>query len=300
MTDSLKAFAKINLYLRVLNRRDDGYHNILSLMAHAGLYDLLKLEKIEVRYVPGGDTEIKIRITGGCSEEMRSVPGQENLISKAALKYFRTAGVSGRAEFSLEKNIPLGAGLGGGSADAAAALKLLNETAGLMNAQELFALGSTVGADVPFCLTGGFAICEGTGNVVLPVISKLKCAVLILNNGIQIETAGAYRALRRNSQSIMDIGEILSVKDTMRSALEAGDLRSLAEIHINDFEKPAFRKHPEILDIKHALTGAGADFSAMTGSGSSVIGLFENREKAMKAEREFSKKIKYVILTDFI
>ncbi len=165
MTDSIRAHAKVNLHLEVLNRRDDGYHNIFSLMASVALHDLLKLEESSARELSGGiDIAVAVKNNGGIhGSVIDSIPAHENLIARAATLYYERAGMNGKAVFSIEKNIPAGAGLGGGSSDAAAALKLLNGRLGKFRDDELAEMGSKIGADIPYCLHGGFAIGRGIG-----------------------------------------------------------------------------------------------------------------------------------------
>ncbi|HOT44589.1 MAG TPA: 4-(cytidine 5'-diphospho)-2-C-methyl-D-erythritol kinase [Spirochaetota bacterium] len=303
MTDSIRAHAKVNLHLEVLNRRDDGYHNIVSLMASVALHDLLKLEESSARELSGGiDIAIAVKNGGGVYGSLTdSIPAHENLIARAATLYYERAGINGRAVFSVEKNIPAGAGLGGGSSDAAAALKLLNGRFGKFRDDELADLGSKIGADVPYCLHGGFAIGRGIGELIMPVPGKLPPWVLIINDAIHVDTGAAYRSLNRGTEA--DAGQEAAVGRTIRrltSALSKGSLNDLKDAAENDFEKPVFRQYPRIRHIKEELYGSGAAFAIMTGSGSSVIGLFQQKETAEQARSKLAGTYREVILTQFV
>jgi 4-diphosphocytidyl-2-C-methyl-D-erythritol kinase len=302
LANLIKAHAKVNLHLEVLNRRDDGYHNIFSLMASVALHDLLKLEEGTAREFSGKvDIAIAVKSRGGShADVIDAIPAHENLIAKASTLYYERMKKNGTAIFSIEKNIPSGAGLGGGSADAAAALKLLNARFKAFTEDELAEIGSKIGADVAFCLRGGFAICRGIGEIVMPVPGKLQCPVMIINNGIHVDTGEAYRSLGRGAETDRNReSEIGRTTRRLTTALFSGSPKDLKETAVNDFEKPVFRRHPEISLIKEKLYGQGADFAVMTGSGSSVVALFETEEKAELARSRLAGEYREVILTRF-
>ena len=303
MANSIRAHAKINLHLEVLNRRDDGYHNIFSLMASVALFDLLKLDDIKVNKSTGSvDIAIAVRNKGGShASVIDSIPPHENLVAKASTLYLERMGLNGTAAFSIRKDIPSGAGLGGGSSDAAAALKLIN---GILNAcpeDRLAEIASKIGADVPYCLQGGFAICRGIGEIVMPVPGALPCWVLIVNDGIHVDTGSAYKALKRSADLGRDKEAALGkTTKLIAGALASKSIEDLKSIAKNDFEEPAFRLYPGIAEMKERLYGQNADFAIMTGSGSSVVGLFSTKEKAEQAKSKLSKSYKEVILTKFV
>jgi 4-diphosphocytidyl-2-C-methyl-D-erythritol kinase len=279
-----KAFAKINLHLEVLNRRPDGYHNILSLMAGIDLYDLLKLHELHVHDAGPAGIELIIVSAGGAREDvLKDIPRGGNLVEKAARLYFERAGLSGKAVFSLEKNIPAGAGMGGGSSDAAAALRMLNAELAVFDDVALRGLAAQVGADVPYCLTGGIAICEGIGEIIEPLNRSLSCWVLVADNGIHVNTAEAYRMIGRGAVPTLNEQQVSARKIAFRKAVGDGALDQMKALLKNDFEGPVFERYPLIRTVKERMSGAGALFAAMTGSGSSVVGLFDDYSVAMQA-----------------
>lgn len=272
-------------------------------MASVALHDLLKLEEITVRELSGGiNIAIAIFNRGGVhGDVIDSIPAHENLIARASTLYLERAGKNGTASFSIEKNIPSGAGLGGGSSDAAGALKLLNERLGRFRDEELSEIGSKIGADIPYCLSGGFAIGRGIGELIMPVPGKLPGWVLIVNNGIHVDTGAAYRSLRRGTEA--DQKRETETGRTIRrltGALSKGSLDELRETAVNDFEAPVFKQHPELGRIKDELYRYGAGFAIMTGSGSSIIGIFKNRENAEEARLRMMGSYREVILTRFV
>lgn len=299
LKNELKAYAKINLHLEVLNKRIDGYHNILSLMANVGIYDLLKLEEFRLSSSNEAGPEIIIVNSGGRFASITdTIVTGENLVSKAANAYLSKAGISGRFVFSLEKNIPAGAGLGGGSSDAASALKLLNNAFGKFDGKTLSGIASKVGADVPFCLNSVPAICEGIGDIIEPLHGSLKSRVLVVNDGTHVNTSEAYSSLARTDEYR---GELISEKkEKIRKAFAISDFSEISGFLRNDFEKPVFLEYPQIKDLKNEMKKTGAFFSAMTGSGSTVFGLFENDDEAEAARLYFDGKAATVILTEFV
>jgi 4-diphosphocytidyl-2-C-methyl-D-erythritol kinase len=191
-----RAYAKVNLHLEVLNKRQDGYHNILSVMAQVDLFDLLKLKHIRVSG-RNGELAVDVRVEGG---DFAGILGSVRLrrisLRGRAVPTSWLWGAQARSYFQFEKNIPAGAGLGGGSSDAAAALRMLNEyfSSGLgvkLDDGDLARLGAGIGADVPFCLAGGAAVCEGIGEIMEPVSNGLSHRVVIAYNGVQVSTAEA-------------------------------------------------------------------------------------------------------------
>ena len=296
-----KAYSKINLHLEVLNKRNDGYHNVFSLNASLDLFDLLKLNKIDIFKDLCQETLIEIIPQGGEFEEIiRSIEIEENLISKSIETYFKRIGKRGRVSISIEKNIPIGAGLGGGSSDAAATFRLLNNYFKRIDNSELLKLGSMVGADVPYCLTGGFAICEGIGNRIEKLEGKLDNYVLFVNTGMYVNTEDAYKGLNRNHKKHYKEVELEEKREKIREGVQRGDINYFKFFLKNDFEEPVFERYPEIRAIKEEIKDFEAEFVTMTGSGSVLIGLFRDFQKARMAEMNLQKRVKQVYITRFI
>lgn len=296
----IPAYAKVNLHLEVLNRRGDGYHEILSVMASVGLCDLLKLEEIRVHEESKTPVSVSIVNAGGRESSITdSIPINDNLIVKATVRYLQALGMTGTVVYSLEKNIPAGAGMGGGSTDAAAALTLMNNHVRPLGAVELAALGAQLGADVPFCLRGGMALCRGIGDIIEPLDVRLPHWIIIVNDGTHVNTAGAYRSLNRGDQG-PDSRDIETRAGIIRAFLAEGVLDTAGQLLVNDFEEPVFKDHPGIALIKEDLYRRGACYATMTGSGSTVIGLFSDEGRAYDSAAAITGNYRTVIVTRFI
>ncbi len=260
---TLKAPAKINWFLRVKGTRPDGYHDILSLIQCVSLFDTLTFEESK-----------------GISVITEApVPGDENLVTKAALMLGEAAGTSRGARISLVKKIPIAAGLGGGSSDAASTLKGLNTLWGLnLPHRELQDMASGIGSDVPFFLGGPASLASGRGEDLSPVSIKNQVTLLLLNPSLTVSAGWAYSELSGFSDESPEYpGKFIK-------ALEAGDLATLREIAVNDLEGPVLKKHPVVNEFEKSLRKAGALFSAMSGSGPTVFGIFTGREQAARAQ----------------
>jgi 4-diphosphocytidyl-2-C-methyl-D-erythritol kinase len=265
----LPAFAKINLGLRVLGRRADGYHQIRTVFQTISLHD-------ELTFGPSQDGRLELTSTDP------SIPTDEtNLILRAADALRERYGVSRGARVTLEKNIPAGGGLGGGSSDAAATLVALSRLWNLKTGvSELSELGSRLGADVPFFLTGGTALGTGTGTEIKPLEDAPKTHLVVVTPDVRVSTAEAYKALGAPALTKEDALVNLSVSRT-----EADFSDSLCDVMSNDFEAVVARLHPEIGRARDALLGAGARRASLSGSGSSVYGFFESELEAGRAAR---------------
>lgn len=249
------ANAKINLYLDVTSIRDDGFHNIKSIMHTISLSDKLTFE-----IIPSDETCVKIRHN---STELKN--DNSNLIYKSASKYLSYFKVNARVFVELEKNIPIGAGLGGGSADAAATLRALNGVFKLATKEELLKLAAEIGSDVPFCLMGGIAFCEGRGEILTQLKeSPSLCLAVAIGEG-RVSTPEAYKLLDCKFDYCFD--------DCKRSLSDKG--------YFNIFEEVIFSD--EISKIKDILTKNGAEVAMMSGSGPSVFGVFKNESEALGA-----------------
>ncbi|MFZ5595747.1 MAG: 4-(cytidine 5'-diphospho)-2-C-methyl-D-erythritol kinase [Bacillota bacterium] len=248
--------AKINLSLDVLGVRRDGFHEILTVMHCLALHDTLGIETRE-------DGVITVE-----SSDPGVPSGSGNIVYKAADLLRREFGCNRGARIYIEKNIPVAAGLAGGSADAAAALKCLNRLWGInADSRALFRLGEKVGSDVPFCLMGNAALAGGRGEALTPLPALSGIGVVLVKPPFGVSTARVY--------GLYDTLPPGRHPDTMAvaGALKKGDLKALAGLLGNALERVTASLYPEILEIKEALTAAGAVGSLMSGSGPTVFGL---------------------------
>lgn len=262
--------AKVNLTLDIVGKRPDGYHLLESVMQTIALFDTLT-----VTAAPSG-----IRLI--CREDLPQ--GQDNIVVRAAEAFFREARLDAGAEIRLEKRIPMGAGMGGGSADAAAVLVALDhlyETHWPL--ERLMALGETLGADVPFCIHGGTAFVQGIGEQIQPLCPIPQASFVVVKPEFSVSTREAFAAADR--------GEIQTRPDHpgIRTAIAAGDLPGIAARLCNVFEQAVPLEGIEV--IRRALREQGALGSVMTGSGSAVIGVFPpDPEQAARAAHELQAR----------
>ena len=264
------AFAKINLGLRVLGRRPDGYHEISTVFQTVTLHDTLTFEA-----TPGGRLEL------ACTDPEIPTDGT-NLVLRAADALRERHGVTSGARVRLEKLIPAGGGLGGGSSDAAITLAALATLWKIeTGARELAEIGGRLGADVPFFLVGGTALGTGTGADILPLADAPKMHLCVVTPGVRVPTAEAYKALGARALTKADTAANLSVSRT-----EADFPDSLCGVWSNDFEAVVVRLFPEVGRAREALKGAGAGRVVLSGSGSSVFGVFESEVEAARARGE--------------
>ena len=267
-----EAPAKINLFLSVGEKRPDGYHEIESLMQAVTLCDRLTVTQT---------SETGNRITLS-SDHPTLACDESNLIVRAARLFFKKTGREDSVSFHLEKKIPMAAGLAGGSTDAAAALLLLNELTGAgLSKEELSSLGASLGADIPFCLSGGAAIARRIGEKLTRSVGLPDCTVLIACEGEGVSTPEAYRALDAAPRDVCrDFPAFVS-------ALEAHDLPKIAGLMTNDFEKVICPRRPIVSELCRRMEEAGALRAMMSGSGPSVFGLFCDEQKAAVLQKQF-------------
>ena len=258
-----RACAKLNLYLDITGIMPDGYHALRSVMQSIDLYDTVKVEKADT-----------IRLT----VDKKYIPTDErNTAFKAAKAFFEATGIQGGAEIFIKKIIPVGAGMAGGSADAAAVLNLLNILYGMpLSAEELSEVALKVGADVPFCLEGGTMLAEGKGEKLTPLPKLAKCFFVVVKPFFSVSTKDAYKMFDEQGGDCPNVDGILS-------ALEQRNIHQVCSSMGNDLERCIASRHPEINEIKDKLIGLGAIGAMMTGSGSAVFGVFENMIQAQQA-----------------
>jgi len=262
---TLKAPAKVNLTLEVVRRRPDGYHDIRSvvlLLSH--LADTVRVE------VATGRTNVRIRTNSP------DIPTDEtNICHRAASRYLAHAGETARVAIDIAKNIPVAAGLGGGSSDAAAVLLALNHHFERRVTPRVLAdIGAGIGKDVPvfLCRTRGSFV-RGMGERVREIVALPRLHVLIVNPRIAIPTKDAYAALRHELW-FMDAAARVDRSRRMLRAIAANDAQAVAAALYNDFAIVADRAHPVLKDIRQSLLAFGADGALMSGSGSTLFGLF--------------------------
>ncbi|MGQ9497393.1 MAG: 4-(cytidine 5'-diphospho)-2-C-methyl-D-erythritol kinase [Desulfotomaculales bacterium] len=260
----VRAFAKINLILDVLGKREDGYHEIASVMQSLALCDYITFEEAQ---------DLVLTVEG------ETVPaGPENLIYRAAEALRDFSGEAGRgAAIHLEKHIPVAAGLGGGSADAAATLLGLNELWRLgLSRAELMTVAAGLGADVPFCLVGGTGLVRGKGEIVTPLPPAPAMGVVLAVPPLGVSTAEVYARF--------DATPVRKRPDTeaMVRALRAGKVKEVAARLGNVLEAVTFAMHPELRELKQAVLDAGALGALMSGSGPVVFGLTPDAPGARK------------------
>ncbi len=260
-----KAYAKVNIGLDVLRRRPDGYHELRMIMQTVDICDELTFEKKEE---PG----ILLRIDGA------ALPTDENnLVCRAAALLLEEKQIEQGVSITLKKRIPIAAGMAGGSADAAATMRGLNALFELgCSMEELRRLGVKLGADIPYCISGGTMLSEGIGEILTPLPSPPECHLVVAKPDIDVSTAFVYQNLRADSLPFHpDI-------DGMAEALAAGDLKGMTDRMGNVLETVTVREYPVIDRIKKRMCELGAENALMSGSGPTVFGIYKEKETAEK------------------
>ncbi|HEV3330325.1 MAG TPA: 4-(cytidine 5'-diphospho)-2-C-methyl-D-erythritol kinase [Bryobacteraceae bacterium] len=264
----VRALAKINLDLRVLGKRPDGYHELRTIFQTISLADT-----IDLTFTRGPKTFIEIE------DPLQLV---DNLAVRAARLALETMGVRGRVDIRLAKRIPMGAGLGGGSSDAAAVLLALPVLAGRpLPFPELSRLAAELGSDVPFFLVGGAAVGIGRGTELFPLPDTVARTGLLVVPDLHVSTAEAYRRLSPRLTTESEQNKIFS----FQSLASAG---GVSEIGCNDFEAVVMEQYPRLARLKKRLERAGAAPALMSGSGSAIFGLFRTRDQAVRARNTLS------------
>lgn len=262
----LRAYAKINLGLDVLRRREDGYHEVRMIMQTIRMYDRLEIKKTSE---PG----IHLRTN------LDYIPvNEDNLVYKAAKLLMDKYEIREGITIDLRKFIPVAAGMAGGSSDAAATLVGVNKIFDLgLSMEELMELGVKIGADVPYCVMRGTALAEGIGEKLTPLPPVPECYVLIGKPGISVSTKYVYTNLKLDENTRHpDI-------DGMLEAINRGELSGMAERMKNVLEPGVAADHPVITEIEELMKAHGALQAIMSGSGPTVFGLFDDKSKAEKA-----------------
>lgn len=271
---TLKAPAKINWFLHVLGLRDDGFHEIRSLMQKVSLYDVLEIS-------PAEDLTVITDL---------GIPTEQNLVYRAARTLMDRYGVQKGAMIKLSKHIPSGAGLGGGSSDAASTLMGLNSLWSLnIPHNELCGIGAGLGSDVPFFMHGAASFAQGRGERITPCRARKSLSVLLVKPPFPVSTSWAYNELKKagHYSRLTKKPDKVDNIEFFISLIESAEFRKSADIISNDLEPVAIKGYPVIADIKQGLIREGAMFSLMSGSGSCVFGVFRSAAEAEKASQAF-------------
>ncbi len=275
---SARSFAKINLTLDILGRRDNGYHDIKMVMQTINLSDLIIVDRL--------------RSGIHLSTNLSYLPvNNKNIAYKAAALFFKETHIHGGARIFIRKNIPVAAGLAGGSGNGAAVLCALNLLYGAeLSDERLCELGAKLGADVPYCVTGGTALAEGIGEALTPLPDAPPMNVLLVKPPVSVSTAAIYESI--------DSARILARpdNDAMIAAIESGDYGGICSNLCNVMEAVTVRDYPVVRGIKERMISYGADGALMSGSGPTVFGLFADYSKAKKAADEFYYQFRDVYL----
>jgi 4-diphosphocytidyl-2-C-methyl-D-erythritol kinase len=263
--------AKINLFLRVTGRRSDGYHELDSVFVPISIYD-----RVEIELHPSRSASIALRC------DSASLPaGELNLAFRAAREFMAEFGIKAEVCISLHKRIPVGAGLGGGSSDAGGVLRMMAALWRVDQAQRLAAVALRLGADVPFFLSPLPARVGGIGERIVPLGKIVKSPLLIAVPPVEVSTALIFQELRPEQWS----GP--APDHDVRAIIEG---RAGNEHLVNDLEKVALAKWPQIGELKRLIDAAGARAVAMTGSGGAVFGIFDSSDDAVRAAGEVRRR----------
>ena len=257
----LRAFAKINLDLKILGRRKDGYHEVRTVLQTIDWCDTIRIEPAS-------------RFTFVCHEGPPDIARDEgNLVVRAVREFERKSGQLVNVEIELTKNVPVGAGLGGGSADAAVTLLGLQRMYGnVLSSETLQSCLRSLGSDVPFFAVGGRALGTGRGDEVVPLPDEPEYWVVVVHSGVHISTAEAYSWLTVSAES-----------NTIKGFYNPSAPGREVDLPGNDFESAVFDRHPVLKDIQSTLLREGAQQALLSGSGSALFGRFDRQEEAVNA-----------------
>ncbi len=259
-----KAPAKINLALDVINKRDDGYHNLKMVMTTIDLYDRITFEKID---------ENKIIL----NSNKHYLPNDDkNLAYKAAKLIKENYKIDKGIKIYIDKNIPVAAGLAGGSSDAAATIRALNKMFKLeMNLSDMINIGEKIGSDVPFCIYNKTAIAEGRGEILTPIRKVPKCWVVLVKPKFGVSTKEIFGNVNYLDIFHPNVEQVIS-------SLNNQDYYQLCSMIGNSLENVTFKLYPEVQEIKKKLLLLGVDAALMSGSGPTVFGFVKKEKKAKK------------------
>lgn len=273
----IKAYAKINLYLDIVNKQSNGFHDVESVMQTISLADDLVID------VMGADaTEINVTC-----DSTYAPNGKDNLVYRAAELYLKRANVNANVDIKLTKNIPSPAGMGGGSADAATVLRGLNDIYKAFSVSELENLAAELGSDVPFCVRGGTQIAKGRGEKLYPCKAIPNCYIVVACGGEGLSTPLAYRML---DEQFDDFKSSCGMSDKLvEFERSTGDLSQMCLGLYNIFESVAATKCPDMQKLKNKLAELGAIGALMCGSGPAVFGIFDEEDSAQRAAADIQQ-----------
>ncbi len=262
----IKAPAKINIRLKVIKRRPDGYHDLVTIMVPIEIFDHLELELL-------ANSQIRI-----ASDGFMVPTNEENLVYKAAQKFFLFTGIKKGVSIKITKNIPVAAGLGGGSSDAAATLLLLNNIFSKpIGRSDLHSIAKKLGADIPFFLECKPSIATGIGEILEPISNWPESYYLLITPPIEISTQWVFQNLKLELTTGREYDYIV---DALKS-----DTIEITQLIENDLESVTCSHFPLIDSIKRQLISLGAEGALMSGSGPSVFGIFKSESKALSAKK---------------
>lgn len=279
----IPAYAKINLYLDVLGCREDGFHDLLTVMHAISLHD-----DIILYYTPAPICDITLRIFGS-----RLPTDRRNLVFRAAEAFLERTGLFARIHITVRKRLPVAAGMAGGSSDAAATLRALNEAAGKpLSEQELLSLGAALGSDIPFCLVGGTQICRGRGEQMQSLVLKEPLHLLVVWGREHVSTPRAFAQMDEYYRFFDGTVPHGTDPERLFRVLRDGGLADAPALLYNAFEPVVLPSCPEAAAAKEKLLSLGAYAAFMSGSGPSVFGLFRTRVEANRAAAQLGPRVR--------
>lgn len=273
---NLKAYAKINLTLNVLEKRPDNYHNISSIMEQISLHDTLKFKKLK-----------QDKIIINCPE----IPNN-NIVGTTALLLKKKFNIKSGVYIKIKKNIPISAGLAGGSTNAATTIYALNRLWKLkMSFQDILDLALEIGSDVPFCLTGHTCLVKGRGELILQLKKLKNIPLILITPGIEVSTKHAYSLFKKYNK--------INQKPILE-AIQKNNIKFIAQHIFNDFEQYIIKENPIIKEVKQDLLNNKALSTLMSGSGPTVFAIFKNKKQTKIAYKNLKDKYKTIFLTHTI
>ena len=275
----IKAYGKVNISLDVVGKREDGYHLLSMIMQNIDLYDEIEVEKQECGIILE------------CNKSYVPVDNR-NLAYKAAEIFKERYDIVDGVKINIEKNIPVSAGLAGGSTDAAAVLKVMNKLFNVnATEEELMELGLKLGADIPYCIHGGTALCEGIGEIITPIKPFRDKIVVLVKPAFGVSTKEVYKNF--NLEKVKQHPKTAEIIN----AIENDDLNFVASNMKNLLENVTLRKHKILIKIKEEMNACGAIDSMMSGSGPTVFAFFDDMLKAQRCFEKMKKKYSDVFIT---